>query len=53
MADAYERVLSLAARTPAPSLPLPPHLTDNASEHGRSLAREMGVAERLRDVFPA
>jgi len=53
MADAYERVLPIAARTPAPSIALPPHLTDNASEHGRSLARELGVAERLRDVFPA
>jgi glycosyltransferase involved in cell wall biosynthesis len=53
MADAYERILPIAARTPAPSIPLPRHLTDNASEHGRSLALELGVAERLRDVFPA
>ena len=51
MADAYERVMTLAASLGAPSIALPPHLTDNASEHGRTLAREMGVAGRLTDVF--
>ena len=51
MADAYARVLAAAASLPAPAIALPRHLTDNASDHGRELAREMGVDDRLRDIL--
>jgi glycosyltransferase involved in cell wall biosynthesis len=51
MADAYERIMTLAASLKAPSIALPPHLDDTASAHGRSIAREMGVADRLEDIL--
>ena len=50
-AEAYDHVLATAASLPAPSIVLPRHLTDNASDHGRELAREMGVDDRLRDIL--
>lgn len=51
MADAYDRVLMRAAAAPMPALALPPHLTDDWSEHGRSLAAAMDVADRVADVL--
>jgi glycosyltransferase involved in cell wall biosynthesis len=53
MADAYDRLLPLAAASPAPPIALPPHLTDNATGHGRAIAEKMGVGDRLADVFGA
>ena len=51
MAEAYDRVLAVAASSPEPSIELPRHLTDNASDHGRELARALGVDDRLRDIL--
>jgi glycosyltransferase involved in cell wall biosynthesis len=50
MADAYDRVLSLAASLPAPTIALPAHLIDDASARGRAIAREMGVDTLLADI---
>ncbi len=51
MAVAYERVLAAAIAFPPPAIELPPHLTDDASQHGRALARKLGVADRLATLF--
>ena len=51
MADAYVEIIASAIATSAPSPRLPGHLVTDGSGRLRSLARDLEVEERLKDVL--
>lgn len=53
MADAYDQLLPAAMAAPRPEVALPHHLTDDGTGLARELAADLGVADRLGDVFSA
>ena len=52
MADDYVHVMERARGLPIPQIELPGHLRDDGADVGRELAADLGVADRLSEIFP-
>jgi glycosyltransferase involved in cell wall biosynthesis len=51
MADAYQRVLLAAREMAAPNVTLPTHLAADGSRRARALADELGITDRIADLW--